>query len=156
MKKGIALLAALALCAARLFADGYIVYMDDHKWTDRGHVLDVRVCFPKSSADDDLANNRLDAVMQLYISSVFPIFRDNDTTRRNITEVWLRSGVIYQITLFWYNIYGNVSVTKGNTKGADGPFLRGGEKIYEQHFAYDYDACYAEYERQCNKYLDML
>lgn len=153
MKKGIALLAALALCAVRLFADGYIVYRDDHKWTDKGHVLDVRLCFPKSSADDDLANARLDAVMQSNISILSLII---DATTRNITEVWLRSGVIYRITFFWHNIYGNVSVTKGNTKGADGPYLRGGEDIYVQHFAYDYDDCYAEYERQCNKYLDML
>lgn len=153
MKKGIALLAALALCAVRLFADGYIVYRDDHKWTDRGHVLDVRLCFPKSFADDDLANDRLDAMMQLNIPIYSLLI---DATTQNITEVWLRSGEIYRIDFFWQNIYGNVRVTEGNTKGADGSYLRGGEKIYEQHFAYDYDACYAEYERQCNKYLDML
>ncbi len=149
MKKKILFFALLMIISAPIFAKA--LYYEESTHVGAVSVNTVLYFSDKDNKDlmwNEFSNLKKKAEYTAYVAGNMSGCAGN----YYLTGIY-KNGTLYQICLnWWYNPYsgaGTVLVNKGKNSSESSV------QIFQQTFT-DFNSLYAEFERQCDKYINML
>ena len=168
MKKRMLIFLMFLLAVSQVFA---YKYWDKHETSPFGNVtVHYKVCTTKKFTNNEFANWWINGYMSYFISTfqnIMGLLQTQGNITGYVTDVLLDDGTIYRVVFLYMNGCGQVIVgTEKIANVNDGNYkvpkdrsaeLAPMETIYDtgSQFA-NFNTFRAEYDRLCNKYLNML